>query len=237
MTLNEYIQSLNTRLFTVNSVGIVTARDNFTIHESKQKVRQTVDTFLSLDDEIARRRFKLGKDVRDWKICFAKKDIIQSGNTDKNIVPITYRPFDSRFTYFTGQSKGFHCMPRGKVMKHMLGGINIALSFNRQIEQKREFADIFVFNELIQHHSLSIKEVNYLAPLYLYPDDNSERIPNLNPEEIKAFEKALKLSFAVEKKAEKAAQPAKTSEPNSFAPIDILDYIYAVLHSPSYREK
>ena len=26
-------------------------------------------------------------------------------------------------------------------------------------------------------------------------------------------------------------------KPENFAPIDILDYIYAVLHSPSYREK
>ncbi len=31
--------------------------------------------------------------------------------------------------------------------------------------------------------------------------------------------------------------PSKGGESSSFAPIDILDYIYAVLHSPSYREK
>ena len=29
----------------------------------------------------------------------------------------------------------------------------------------------------------------------------------------------------------------KATAKNTFAPIDILDYIYAVLHSPSYREK
>ena len=28
----------------------------------------------------------------------------------------------------------------------------------------------------------------------------------------------------------------KTNEANTFAPIDLLDYIYAVLHSPTYRE-
>ncbi len=31
--------------------------------------------------------------------------------------------------------------------------------------------------------------------------------------------------------------PSKGGESSSFAPIDILDYIYAVLHAPSYREK
>jgi predicted helicase len=29
----------------------------------------------------------------------------------------------------------------------------------------------------------------------------------------------------------------KEETPNTFAPIDLLDYIYAVLHSPNYREK
>jgi very-short-patch-repair endonuclease len=31
--------------------------------------------------------------------------------------------------------------------------------------------------------------------------------------------------------------PLEGGEPKSFAPIDVLDYIYAVLHSPDYREK
>ena len=39
--------------------------------------------------------------------------------------------------------------------------------------------------------------------------------------------KTLDLTFTNEK---------ETTE-NTFAPIDILDYIYAVLHSPTYREK
>ena len=33
------------------------------------------------------------------------------------------------------------------------------------------------------------------------------------------------------------SSPSKGEQPESFSPIDILDYIYAVLHSPSYREK
>lgn len=217
-------------LFPIRSVGIATARDNFTVHPSKKNVRDTINSFLSLSDEEARTTFNLGKDSRDWKIHLAREDLYNSENSDHNIVPITYRPFDSRFTYFTGNSKGFHCMPRGTVMKHMLKEDNIALSFNRQIEQKREFADIFIFDELIQHHSLSIKEVNYLAPLYVHPDDGSIRVPNLNPDTVKVFEKALKISFVAEKKDFSIQQ-------ENFSPIDILDYIYAVLHSPSYRKR
>jgi len=52
-------------LFPVNSVGIVTARDEFTIHNTKGAVQKVIDEFLTLDDEVARGKFNLGKDVRD----------------------------------------------------------------------------------------------------------------------------------------------------------------------------
>jgi predicted helicase len=71
-------------------------------------------------------------------------------------------------------------------------------------------------------------------PLYLYPEnkdqqstDGSKRRPNLNPEIVTAIAKGLGLQFTDEKE----------DTPNTFAPIDLLDYIYAVLHSPEYREK
>jgi len=44
----------------------------------------------------------------------------------------------------------------------------------------------------------------------------------------------LGLTFTSEK--ETSPNPSKGGE-QEFAPIDILDYIYAVLHSPTYREK
>lgn len=55
--------------------------------------------------------------------------------------------------------------------------------------------------------------------------DNSKH-PNFNNEIIQKFADGLKLKFTDE----------KTDEKDTFAPIDVLDYIYAVLHSPKYRE-
>lgn len=80
-----------------------------------------------------------------------------------------------------------------------------------------------------------MKEINYVFPLYLYPQINSqqtivpsiERIPNLKVEIVSRIANKLSLTFTNEKENAK----------DTFAPIDILDYIYAVLHSPSYREK
>ncbi|MFZ1582642.1 MAG: type ISP restriction/modification enzyme, partial [Saprospiraceae bacterium] len=70
---------------------------------------------------------------------------------------------------------------------------------------------------------------------YLYPETNgqltidqtAERTPNLNPEIVKQIAEKLGSTFTNEKETTK----------DTFAPIDILDYIYAVLHSPTYREK
>jgi predicted helicase len=65
-------------------------------------------------------------------------------------------------------------------------------------------------------------------PLYLYSFDNtSERHPNLNNEIVQSITLKTGLQFANE----------KINDDKTFAPIDILDYIYAVLHSPAYRTK
>jgi predicted helicase len=73
-----------------------------------------------------------------------------------------------------------------------------------------------------------------VAPLYLYQEEERQlrtdgaktRIPNLDKSIVDELSKALELSYVLE----------KDTSGNTFAPIDILDYMYAILHSPSYRE-
>ena len=87
-----------------------------------------------------------------------------------------------------------------------------------------------------------------IFPLYLYPETNGqqtieqsdtsassiqERKPNLKTEIVNQIAEKLGLTFT----NEKVLDSARTDNPDTFAPIDILDYIYAVLHSPTYREK
>jgi hypothetical protein len=229
---HEYSQgfALNV-LFPLHSVGVVTARDAFSIHKSPQAVWDTVQTFLAMGDEPARARFKLGPDVQDWSVSGARADLLDGGPHYRRIVPLVYRPFDIRFTYYTGKSNGFHCRPRGKVMQHFLNGENIGLCTTRRIEGNRPFRDVFVFNKIIQHHALSLKEVNDIAPLYLYPANSlfsaGSRTPNLDMGIVDVFARALGLRFT----------PEKEAAPGTFAPIDLLDYVYAFLHSPSYRER
>jgi predicted helicase len=58
-------------------------------------------------------------------------------------------------------------------------------------------------------------------------DKTEQRRPNLNMEIVNTLAKRINLAFTDEKK----------EDGNSFAPIDILDYIYACLYSNNFRQK
>ena len=213
-------------IFPLNSVGIVTARDRLAIRWSSDEAWDTVRAFSGIEPELARQGYALSSDTQERKVTMAQKDLRDSGPTRENLVPILYRPFDIRHTYYTGQSSGFICRPRSEVMRHMLAGSNIGLITVRQVAEG-------VFNHAIptQHitdfrTTLSNKGGAYLFPLYLYPTadrhdlfahhEASERQPNLNPKLVATLAEAH------------GRVPS---------PEDIFHYTYAILHAPAYREQ
>ncbi len=235
---NIYLNGFNVeKLFVVNSVGIVTARDSFTLHETENEVIETIESFINLEDEEARKKFHLGKDVRDWKVSYARKDIENNYKNGKGkIIKISYRPFEDKWTFYTGKSKGFHCYPRNEVMKHMLHQSNTGFITARS--NKSESCDhFFITDKPIETKCGERTTQSALFPLYLYHEEDNQtellgaqetpsRTPNFDPEIVSAIAKAIGLTFTNE----------KSDEAGTFAPIDTLDYIYAVLHSPTYRE-
>ena len=214
-------------VFPVNSVGIVTARDRLTIRWSEQEAWDTVCTFSGMEPELARQGYELGNDARDWKVAMAQKDLLDSGPIREKVVPILYRPFDMRHTYYTGRSRGFLCMPRSEIMQNMLAGENLALCVGRQghVVGAGEWNLIYC-SQTIEDFNLFYRGGNVNFPLYLYPtadrDDlfahheTSERQPNLNPELVASLTEA---------------------HGQAPSPEEIFHYIYAILHAPSYREK
>jgi len=153
---------------------------------------------------------------------------------DKNIIkPISYRPFDNKFIYYDVKLIE---RAREKSMQHFFDGKNIGLVIARQCVGNWQY--VFI-SKLIGEFNLTGTAGRYGSgnyfPLYLYPESNGQqtigqssmRTPNLNSVFVKKLEEKVGLTFTTEKEATKA----------TFAPIDILDYIYAILHSPTYREK
>lgn len=229
---NEYDSGFKVdELFVLRASGIKTQRDDASIKISKKECDDIKNDFLTMSDE--QLFIKHGfKDVRDWTMDRARKDLESNPIIASKI---SFRPFDVRFMNYTGKTKGIQGYPRLDIMSHLLKE-NIAILFPRQaITGKFGF---FV--------SSRITDINYTGtagqfgagltfPLYLYPETNGqqtiglteERTPNLNLEIVKKIAKKLALAFTNEKE----------NTTNTFASIDILDYIYAVIHSPTYQKK
>ncbi len=215
-----------TEIFPVNSVGIVTARDNLTIRWSLEEVWATVLNFSKLDPEMAREAYELGKDARDWKVKLAQEDLKSSGLDRKKVVPILYRPFDVRYTYYTGRSRGFLCMPRPEVMRHMAAqSENLAFITPRRVEFVGGWRHALATNLLVEHVAVSLKTIDYAFPLYLY--DSAQ---DLLSRARKGTEKKANLSRTVQEALNEAHRHGPSPE-------DIFYYIYAVLYSPGYRTK
>jgi hypothetical protein len=225
-----------TEILPVNSAGIVTARDDLTIHWTPEDVLNTVKDFASLSVENARSKYNLGPDARDWKVDLAQADIHINGISSTKVFPILYRPFDIRYTYYTGQTRGFICMPRSETMHHILSGQNIGLITTRAATQEW---DAFVSASICGHKSCAAYDINFLFPLYLYttPEETAgtlfaqseiTRKANLAPAFIKDFSEKLGLQFIPDGKGD-----LKTT----FGPEDVFHYAYAIFHSPTYRSR
>ena len=240
-----------TEIFPVNSVGIVTARDSLTIGWNKDEIWKRIQNFARLETELARQTYQLGKDARDWKVEFAQNDLKESGFAKDKIVPILYRPFDYRFTYYTGNSRGFLCMPREDVMQHMLEE-NIALCVGRQSSViGSDNYDIVFASEQIVDFNLYRRGGELVFPLYIYrkakaankkkaaalaqllmfePEVEYEAIlSNISHEVREILQNNFDLLFLNPLDSDK--------EYEGFGSKDIFYYIYAVLYSNTYRTK
>jgi predicted helicase len=239
---NEYNKFWKiTNILIVNNDGIVTARDDLTIKFTQKDVLDTINKFVSLSIEDARKIFDLGEDTRDWKITLAQKDLKESGLLKTNIIPIYYRPFDYRYTYYTGKTKGFHCTPRGEVMQHMIINDNLGLAVGRQglAVNDPEWSLVTSLKNIIDKNVFRRGGICFF-PLYLYPTNTPTlfdspptnapggRKPNLSPEFITELSQKLDLEFISDGKGNKT---------KTFGPEDIFNYIYAIFHSPNYRQR
>lgn len=237
-------------LFQVNSSGIESQKDQIAIQFTSIEIEAIKADFIGNEPNVLYSKYLLS-DGRDWKVSSAKQDLL-SKNIE--ITDILYRPFDIRRTFYSGKVKGFIAYPRYEVMQHLLKRDNLALLSCRQ-QTSFDFQHIFISKNITERCTVSLQtgEVGYVFPLYLYPDtagrsgdhvaktlpvnaelfgashpsNTTTRIPNLDMQIVDTIATGLGLTFTTE----------KTNEVNTFAPIDILDYIYAVLHSPCYREK
>jgi len=124
------------------------------------------------------------------------------------IIKFSYRPFDDRFTVF---DKNLIWRTRGNVMKDVYVN-NFSMVFEKIASNKYQPVGIYLSKNIIDCHLTGGQ--SYIGNLYSV-NDNNEKESNLNYEIVNKIEKVV----------------------GKVSPEDIFDYIYAVLYSPSYREK
>jgi len=201
------------------SVGLVTGRDRFSIRQTDREMMETVKRFRLLPPEDARAEFKLGEDRRDWTVAGARQDLAESGLSPERVVPILYRPFDIRYTYYTGKSRGFHCMPRPTIMNSMIRE-NLALVSVRRAASGA-FNHVFASEHIVESRvTTSNRGISYVFPLYNYcRHSNGEMRPVAN---------------ISRKLTGKLFYPGlmPVVEPKT-----VFYYVYAVLFAAPYREK
>jgi predicted helicase len=172
----------------------------------------------------------IGFNKKELKEQIENYDASTNPYSESKVKSISYRPFDNRLIYFDTELVTRH---REKQIRHSFFK-NISLLSGRQTKNK-EVCQFFISNTLSEMKTAESSTGSYHFQLYTYPESNgqqtieqnTERTPNLNPEIVNQIAEQLGLTFTHE----------KNNTEDTFAPIDILDYIYAVLHSPTYREK
>lgn len=201
-------------LFVVGGAGIKTERDKVTIHISKEELIDTLEDFTNLPVQTLRHKYSLLKDSRDWTVEGAKTEVQSYGlDFGRHILVINYRPFDQRYTFYTGKSKRFIGTPGYKVAKNFIRRENMGLLIKRQTKQ--DFSYVFVVKDIAESCMFeSAYANNNVYPLYIYSDDGYKTL-NLKKEIVDEIEEIV----------------------GKVTPEEIFDYIYAVLHSPNYREK
>jgi predicted helicase len=264
-------------LFPINSVGIVTSRDDLVIDSNKENLKQRMQQFFSLSAAEAMHKFSLNEN-QSWTVAEAQR---KTTFDISHIQPISYRPFDNRWVYYDSVMIE---RARGEVMKQMLNGENFGLIVGRAGQVVGDMPwNVCSITDKVSDFNLFYRGGGVLFPLYTYPNAapvgaassrellfgvtdpsyNNTRTPNLNMQIVSAIAEGLGLTFTAEKtnptltlalsqkEREYSPQPLSqvarelspspaggrgVGEREHFAPIDLLDYIYAVLHSPTYRE-
>lgn len=223
IAVNELFENYNS--------GIKTDRDSLFYDFSEELLGGRIEKLLSWNfDKDFKEKYRI-IDSSSYKIT---KCILNKVYLSNKIKTVQYRPFDLRKIYY---DEKLVSRPWFATMKHMLEN-NISLIASRVNRQLSTWY-IFAWKYIIDGHILdSAWDSTYLFPLYLYEDEKSLELwqkyrPNFNTELLAQIENQLWMKCNQKAKLEESNLSWKWTE---FTPTDLFDYIYAVLHSPKYRE-
>ena len=228
-------------LFFINGLGVTTAHDEFVIGNSSE-LREKFKAFQkSSQSENLYEKFKV-KPKQGWNILDGWTNL-QRQNIDSFVKPILYRPFDETSIFY---EEKLVWRPVRKIFDHF-SRKNIGLCLIR-INSRDEGLTVFITDKITDKTLLSSKDNANIFPLYLYPTDGEEQLgetrkPNLDETIWRKIDACLDECHSggqgpIESMDPIKASPLQGDNPSHITtPEQVFDYIYGVLHTPSYREK
>lgn len=225
----------------MSTTAAVTARDSFVIDIDRESLVERLSLFRDLrvsDDEIRERYFNNSRsakyppgDTRGWKLPAARRRLAEESDWQRHIRTCWYRPGDRRWIFWTPWMIDW---PRQEVMRHMHAG-NVALVCRRQMLRGQPcnffwVADDIVIDGYIRSDNRGSESI---FPLWdRSPDLSEPRLQgtaNFTPAVLCAVETKLNRKFK--------QYPAARSRYEHFHAHDLLHYIYAIFHCPTYRKR
>lgn len=208
--------------FIASSSGSISGKDRINYSFSSDEANEKFKFLTEKSEAEIRSRFNLKQsDARDWTVPTAKADALKNFNVI-GLSEHLYRPFDNRWTLYTGQSRGLYASPQREIASHIRGTDAPALVVTK-VNRGKSNGYVLCTSSVFDFHIFdTIGDSSSAFPLYLYPTeqdlDQTRRI-NLDPK--------------LWKKLRGLASDAEHGEPDEVA---TFDYIYGVLHCPAYRE-
>jgi len=219
--LEEYKDFISLKnIFNISGTGIMTKRDKACIFQNKTDLSKFIEDLRNITVEDLRKKYSLGKDSRDWSINRSINEVKRVNSPVDFYKKVHYRPFDIRWTFYTNKSRAFMAYPVYEIGKHFIELNNYGLICNRTVKIE-EFNHAFITKYMPDLHIFETANANaYVFPLFLKSEglleDNETKIENLKLD----FKQLLNKKYNI-----------------NFSPEEILSYIYAILYSPSYRDK
>ena len=195
-------------IFTTRGLGIKTSRDSITIHNTEAELKEVVSFFLTHPVEEIKVKYNTYDDD-DWKVERAKKDLLDSLKSE-SCKTILYRPFDIRFTWYTGRTNGFMKRPAYNIMKNIIDRDNLLLAMSPK-SFPDTWQDAMVTDKITEMGLIASQPGRGTHVFLLYHGDK----PNFNASLLKSL----------------------SSEYGEFKPEDLFYYIYAVLYCNRYRTR
>lgn len=229
---NKHLQEEYERGFKIDQLmkgcvqGFKTGKDEISIQYSKERMmaicEKMAESKMPIENILSTYGFpeRFAKRIEEVRksLCSANY------NWKNNLRQIQYRPFDKRWTVY---GRIFMDRYRPEIEKNVIGKNNIILGIGKSgnVMGDAEWSLTFI-SDLAMDINVIPRGGIYLFPLYLY--EGMLCTPNFSYEILGKIESNIGLSLQEENYTER--------QEGRFLPIDVIDYVYAVLHSPLYRD-